>query len=72
LEGPWLIRKTNLEDCIALFKFNNDVAEELDYFGEKSTILANSNLGSSVSEVQSLQRKHQVQIDFVHFLQEAN
>ena len=60
LEGPWLIRKTNLDDTVALYKFNNEVADELDYFAEKTAILENNNFGSSVSEVQSLQRKHEV------------
>ena len=55
-----MIRKTNLDDTVALYKFNNEVADELDYFAEKSAILANNNFGSSVSEVQSLQRKHEV------------
>ena len=60
LEGPWLIRKTNLDDTVALYKFNNEVADELDYFAEKAAILENNNFGASVSEVQALQRNHEV------------
>ena len=51
-----------MDDTVALYKFNNEVADELDYFAEKSAILANNNFGSSVSEVQSLQRKHEVSL----------
>ena len=55
-----MIRKTNLDDTVALYKFNNEVADELDYFAEKAAILENNNFGASVSEVQALQRKHEV------------
>ena len=68
MEGPWLIRKTNLDDTVALYKFNNEVADELDYFAEKAAILENNNFGSSVSEVQALQRKHEVCFEIRSFV----
>jgi spectrin beta len=60
LAEPCQIRHNNLEDSLLLYTFYRDVDDELLWINEKRPIAAMEDLGSNLTSVQSLQKKHQV------------
>ncbi|XP_055694009.1 spectrin alpha chain, non-erythrocytic 1 isoform X2 [Lutzomyia longipalpis] len=59
LHEPISIRRENIEDSQLLHQFLRDVDDELQFIDEKLPLAASTDLGSSLSAVQSLQKKHQ-------------
>ncbi|KAK6641322.1 hypothetical protein RUM44_013031 [Polyplax serrata] len=59
LQEPLQIRKENLEDSLLLHQFMRDVDEELEWLEEKEPTARSEDLGSSLTTVQNLQKKHQ-------------
>jgi spectrin beta len=53
------IRRDSLEDALLLHQFLRDVDEELQWVAEKETQASSNELGTSLTAVQSLQKKHQ-------------
>lgn len=62
LQEPMQIRRDNLEDALLLYQFLRDVDDELAWLNEKEPLAASTDLGNSLNAVQSLQKKHQVNI----------
>jgi spectrin beta len=56
------IRRDNLEDGLLLHQFLQDVDEELRWVAEKEPQASSTDLGTSLTAVQSLQKKHQASI----------
>jgi spectrin beta len=54
------IRRDNLEDALLLHQFLRDVDDELQWVAEKERQASSTDLGTSLTAVQSLQKKHQV------------
>lgn len=59
LHEPTTIRRDNLEDSQQLHQFLRDAEEELEWLREKQNLAASTDLGNSLTAVQSLQKKHQ-------------
>ncbi|XP_066999614.1 spectrin beta chain, non-erythrocytic 5 isoform X3 [Anabrus simplex] len=59
LQEPMQIRRENLEDALLLHQFLRDVDDELQWISEKEPQAASTDLGSSLTAVQRLQKKHQ-------------
>lgn len=59
LQQPMQIRRDNLEDALMLHQFLRDVEDELQWVTEKQPQAASTDLGTSLTAVQSLQKKHQ-------------
>ncbi|XP_011150755.1 spectrin alpha chain isoform X3 [Harpegnathos saltator] len=59
LQEPIQIRRDNLEDAKLLHQFARDVEDELHWLSEKEPLAASNDLGSSLTTVQRLQKKHQ-------------
>ncbi|KXJ76213.1 hypothetical protein RP20_CCG010134 [Aedes albopictus] len=59
LHEPTTIRRDNLEDSLQLHQFLRDAEDELLWLNEKEPLAASKDLGSSLTAVQSLQKKHQ-------------
>lgn len=59
LHEPMTIRHDNLEDSLQLHHFFRDAEDELQWLNEKEPQAASKDLGTSLSSVQSLQKKHQ-------------
>ncbi|XP_034181532.2 spectrin beta chain, non-erythrocytic 5 kst isoform X1 [Osmia lignaria lignaria] len=59
LQEPMQIRRDNLEDAKLLQQFARDVEDELHWLSEKEPLAASNDLGSSLTTVQRLQKKHQ-------------
>lgn len=59
LHEPMTIRRDNLEDSLQLHQFARDADEELQWLTQKEAQATSTDLGSSLSAVQSLQKKHQ-------------
>uniref|UniRef100_A0A182F9J7 Spectrin beta chain, non-erythrocytic 5 n=1 Tax=Anopheles albimanus TaxID=7167 RepID=A0A182F9J7_ANOAL len=59
LHEPMTIRRDNLEDSLQLHQFLRDAEDELLWLSEKEPQAASKDLGSSLTAVQSLQKKHQ-------------
>ena len=59
LHEPVQIRRDNLEDALQLYQFLHDANDELSWIREKQPIASSTDLGTSLSSVQSLQKKHQ-------------
>jgi hypothetical protein len=59
LQQPMQIRRDNLEDALLLHQFLRDVDDELQWLAEKQPQAASTDLGTSLTAVQSLQKKHQ-------------
>ncbi|XP_052891204.1 spectrin beta chain, non-erythrocytic 1 [Anopheles moucheti] len=59
LHEPTTIRRDNLEDSLQLHQFLRDAEDELLWLNEKEPQAASKDLGSSLTAVQSLQKKHQ-------------
>lgn len=59
LHEPMTIRGDNLEDSLLLHQFIRDVEDELQWLAEKEPLATSKDLGSSLTAVQSLQKKHQ-------------
>jgi spectrin beta len=56
------IRRDNLEDALLLHQFLRDVDDELQWMAEKEPQATSTDLGTSLTAVQSLQKKHQASI----------
>ncbi len=54
------IRRENLEDALLLKQLIRDVDDEMQWLAEKEPQAASPDLGTSLTAVQSLQKKHQV------------
>ncbi|XP_040070142.1 spectrin beta chain, non-erythrocytic 1 [Ixodes scapularis] len=59
LHEPLQIRRENLEEALQLQQFLRDVDDEMSWIREKESLASSADLGSSLSSVQSLQKKHQ-------------
>lgn len=59
LHEPVQIRRDNLEDASLLYQFLRDVEDELSWIREKHPTASSTDLGTSLSSVQALQKKHQ-------------
>lgn len=59
LHEPMTIRRDNLDDSLLLHQFLRDTDDELQWLNEKETQAASKDLGTSLTAVQSLQKKHQ-------------
>ncbi|XP_043236847.1 spectrin beta chain, non-erythrocytic 2-like isoform X8 [Amphibalanus amphitrite] len=59
LAEPMQIRRDNLEQATQLHQFIRDVDDELGWLAEKEPLVASEDLGSSLAQVQSLQKNHQ-------------
>jgi len=55
-----------LEDSLLLHQFNREVADETIWLEEKLPLASSSHLGTSLSEVQNLQQKHQILESEIH------
>ncbi|XP_076180871.1 spectrin beta chain, non-erythrocytic 5 kst isoform X3 [Ptiloglossa arizonensis] len=58
LQEPMQIRRDNLEDAKLLHQFARDVEDELHWLSEKEPLASSNDLGSSLTTVQRLQKKH--------------
>jgi len=56
------IRRDNLEDTLLLHQFLQDVDDELQWVAEKEPQASCTDLGTSLTAVQSLQKEHQASI----------
>ncbi|XP_037820524.1 spectrin beta chain, non-erythrocytic 5 isoform X3 [Lucilia sericata] len=59
LHEPLGIRRENLEDSFSLQQFLRDAEDELQWLNEKEAIAGSEDLGTSLTAVQTLQKKHQ-------------
>lgn len=59
LHEPMTIRNDNLEDSLLLHQFLRDAEDEIQFLVEKEPLAASKDLGSNLTAVQSLQKKHQ-------------
>ena len=59
------IRRENLEDALLLQQLIRDVDDEMQWLAEKEPQAASHDLGTSLTAVQSLQKKHQVKHDII-------
>uniref|UniRef100_A0A8D8QLB4 Spectrin beta chain, non-erythrocytic 5 n=1 Tax=Cacopsylla melanoneura TaxID=428564 RepID=A0A8D8QLB4_9HEMI len=59
LQEPMQIRRDNLEDALLLYQYLRDVDDEMQWLIEKEPLAMSSDLGNSLTAVQSLQKKHQ-------------
>ncbi|KAK7865818.1 hypothetical protein R5R35_001276 [Gryllus longicercus] len=59
LQEPMQIRRDNLEDALLLQQFLRDVDDVMQWLAEKEPLAASTDLGNSLTAVQSLQKKHQ-------------
>merc|ERR1711892_880048 len=66
LHEPVQIRRENLEDSLLLHQFNREIADETIWLEEKLPLASSSHLGTSLSEVQNLQQKHQILESEIH------
>jgi hypothetical protein len=56
------IRSDSLEDALLLHQFLQDVDNKLQWMAEKETQTSSTDLDTSLTAVQSLQKKHQASI----------
>jgi spectrin beta len=56
------IQRDNLEDTLLLHQFLRDVDDELQWVAEKEQQVSSTDLDTSLTAVQSLQKKHQASI----------
>ncbi|KAH7971901.1 hypothetical protein HPB52_003666 [Rhipicephalus sanguineus] len=59
LHEPLQIRRENLEEALQLQQLLRDVDDEMSWIREKEPLANSADLGTSLSSVQSLQKKHQ-------------
>lgn len=59
LHEPVGIRRENLEDSLSLQQFLRDAEDELQWLTEKEGTAGSESLGNSLTDVQTLQKKHQ-------------
>lgn len=59
LHEPMTIRNDNLEDSQLLNQFLRDAEDEIQWLCEKEPIVSSKDLGSNLTAVQVLQKKHQ-------------
>jgi spectrin beta len=56
------IRRDNLEDALLLHQFLRDADDELQWLADQEPQASSTDLGTSLTAVQSLQKKHQASI----------
>ncbi|XP_013777045.2 LOW QUALITY PROTEIN: spectrin beta chain, non-erythrocytic 1-like [Limulus polyphemus] len=66
LHEPVQIRRENLEESLLLQQFHRDVEEELMWIGEKEALASSTDLGTSLTSVQNLQKKHQALVSEIY------
>ncbi|XP_037069817.1 spectrin beta chain, non-erythrocytic 1-like [Pollicipes pollicipes] len=59
LAEPLQIRRDNLEEALQLHQFIRDVEDEMSWLAEKEPMVTSADLGTSLAQVQSLQKNHQ-------------
>lgn len=59
LHEPMTIRNDNLEDSQLLHQFLRDAEDEIQWLCEKEPLVSSKDLGSNLTAVQVLQKKHQ-------------
>ena len=59
LHEPCNIRRENLEEAQLMYQFYRDVEDELSWIHDKKPVAESTDLGSSLSAVQNLFKKHQ-------------
>ena len=52
-------RHQQLEDSLRLHQFRHDAEDEVSWIRERNPLASSSDLGHTLTEVQSLQKKHQ-------------
>lgn len=57
------IRRDNLEDALLLYQLLRDIEDEMQWLEEREPLASSTDLGSSLNAVQSLQKKHQVNLN---------
>lgn len=62
LSEPCHIRRDNLEEALRMYQFFRDVEDELSWIQEKRPTAESTDLGHSLSDVQNLMKKHQVDL----------
>lgn len=62
LSEPCTIRRDNLGDALHLYKLYRDLEDEISWIKEKKPLAGSKDLGTTLSNVQSLVKKHQVHI----------
>ena len=60
LEDPMARRHQQLEDSLKLHQFRHDAQDEVNWIRERNPLASSSDLGHTLTEVQSLQNKHRV------------
>lgn len=59
LQEPMQIRRENLEDALLLQQLLRDMDDEVEWVTEREPLACSIDLGSSLADVQALQKKHQ-------------
>ena len=57
---PCHIRRENLEEARRMYQFFRDVEDELSWIQDRQPLAESQDLGTSLSAVQNLMKKHQV------------
>ncbi|KAL3276987.1 hypothetical protein HHI36_012347 [Cryptolaemus montrouzieri] len=60
LKAPLQAKKDLAESCLMLQQFTSEIDEELQWLNDREPLAASMDLGTSLTAVQSLQKKHQV------------
>ncbi|XP_076313686.1 LOW QUALITY PROTEIN: spectrin beta chain, non-erythrocytic 5-like [Tachypleus tridentatus] len=66
LHEPVQIRRENLEESLLLQQFKRDMEEELMWISEKEALASSTDLGTSLTSVQNLQKKHQALVSEIN------
>ncbi|XP_041352702.1 spectrin beta chain, non-erythrocytic 5-like isoform X2 [Gigantopelta aegis] len=59
LSEPCKIRRENLEEALQMYQFFRDIEDELSWIQDKRPTAESTDLGSSLTAVQNLSKKHQ-------------
>lgn len=59
LKSPLQAKKDLAESCLMLQQFTSEIDEELQWLSDREPLAASLDLGTSLTAVQSLQKKHQ-------------
>ena len=60
LEDPMARRHQQLEDSLKLHQLQQDIEDEMNWIRERTPLASCADLGNTLSDVQSLQKKHSV------------
>lgn len=58
LKKPCQIRRDNLRDAFAFYKWNSEAEEQIEWLGDKLRQLKSTDYGDTLHAVQSLTKKH--------------